>query len=311
MTEPLVSICVITYNQEGYIAQTLDSILSQEHNYPYEIVVGEDCSTDGTKKIIEEYVEKYPDIIKPLYNNPNKGIIGNYFNVISYCRGKYIMECAGDDYWLPGKVKTQVEYMETHPDVGMCYGKAFMLDVQTSIFLKREFGSKWETFPQLLQDNKVPALTVCMRKDVLSQYIKEINPLEKKWLMEDYPTWLWIAKNSKIKFLDFKFGVYRVGQVSASLDGNLEKMIRFSKNYHAIKSFYSELYCSTPLEWNEDENLFFICYDELRKDYSQEIKKKLLNHYKKISKKNLKMKVIYFSSLTKITFKLFLKFRGF
>lgn len=63
--KPLLSVAVITYNQEQYIAQTLDSILSQEHEYPYEIVVGEDCSSDGTRKIVEDYASRYPDIIKP------------------------------------------------------------------------------------------------------------------------------------------------------------------------------------------------------------------------------------------------------
>lgn len=104
MTNKMFSVAIITYNQEKYISQTLDSILNQEHDYSYEIVIGEDCSTDNTKKVIEEYVQKYPQIIKPLYNVKNKGIINNYYNVIEHCSGKYIMECAGDDYWLPGKM---------------------------------------------------------------------------------------------------------------------------------------------------------------------------------------------------------------
>ena len=123
MQDIMFSVAIITYNQEKYISQTLDSILNQQHDYKYEIVIGEDCSTDKTKQIIEEYVAKYPEIIKPLYNNPNKGLINNYFNVINHCQGKYIMECAGDDYWLPGKVKSQIEFMENNLDVGMCYGK--------------------------------------------------------------------------------------------------------------------------------------------------------------------------------------------
>ena len=77
MNTPLLSIAIITYNQEKYISQTLDSVLQQEHEYSYEIVIGEDCSFDGTRKIIEDYVEKYPDIIKSLYHNPNKGLIAN------------------------------------------------------------------------------------------------------------------------------------------------------------------------------------------------------------------------------------------
>lgn len=310
MTKPLVSICVITYNQEKYIAQTLDSILSQEHDFPYEIVVGEDCSPDGTRRIIVEYAQKYPDIIKPLYNEPNKGIIGNYFNVIAHCAGKYIMECAGDDYWLPGKVKTQVDFMEANPDIGMCYGKAAMLDVETSSFLKREFGTKWETFPLLLQDNKIPALTVCIKKECLFKYMEEIEPLTRPWLMEDYPMWLWIAKNSQIKFLNSKFGVYRIGQDSASFEKNMEKKLAFSKNYHDIKRFYGERYSVEIPLWNEYETLFFMCYDELRESYSTKTRKVLHQHYLKIPKKSLKMRIVHFCSMTRLTFKLYMILRG-
>lgn len=77
MSNLQLSVCIITYNQEKYLPQALDSVLQQEHEYSYEIVIGEDCSFDGTRKIIEDYVEKYPDIIKPLYHNPNKGFIAN------------------------------------------------------------------------------------------------------------------------------------------------------------------------------------------------------------------------------------------
>ena len=108
----MFSVAVITYNQEKYIAQTLDSIINQRHNYSYEIVVGDDCSSDGTREIVRQYAEKYPEIVKPIFNEKNLGIIKNYFNVISHCSGKYIMECAGDDFWLPGKVELQIPFYE-------------------------------------------------------------------------------------------------------------------------------------------------------------------------------------------------------
>ena len=194
MQEIMFSVAVITYNQEQYISQTLDSILNQQHDYKYEIVIGEDCSTDNTKKIIEEYVEKYPDIIKPLYNNPNKGLINNYFNVINHCQGKYIMECAGDDYWLPGKVKSQIEFMENNPEIGMCYTKAKFWNENNQKYEKKFFGSDIESFNKLLTTgNKVPALSVCLRKNLVEQYVNEIKPQEKNWLMEDYPMWLWFS----------------------------------------------------------------------------------------------------------------------
>ena len=254
MQEIMFSVGVITYNQEMYISETLDSILNQEHDYKYEIVIGEDCSTDKTKQIIEEYVAKYPEIIKPLYNNPNKGLINNYFNVINHCQGKYIMECAGDDYWLPGKVKSQIEFMEKSPEVGMCYTKAKFWNENKQNYEKKLFGSDIESFEKLLTTgNKVPALSVCLRKNLAEQYVNEIKPQEKNWLMEDYPMWLWFSHECKVKFFNEVTAVYRVLENSASHSVDVEKVIKFKISSRDIQQFYCVRYgICTPLLSNDE-----------------------------------------------------------
>lgn len=95
---PEVSVITVTYNQAGTIARTLDSILAQECDFDYEIVIGEDCSTDDTLDICRRYAAAHPDKIRLLHNTVNKGIIDNYFDCIMECRGKYIADCPGDDY---------------------------------------------------------------------------------------------------------------------------------------------------------------------------------------------------------------------
>src|SRR5574344_692387 len=161
MNNIMFSVIIITYNQEKYIAQTLESILKQDHNYSYEIIIGEDCSKDKTKQVIEKYVLEYPNIIKPIYNEHNLGLIGNYYNVLSKCNGKYIMECAGDDYWLPEKVKVQISYMENHPEIGMCYGKASVWSESKNKVLKETVGSDNNSFSDLIKENTIPANTIC------------------------------------------------------------------------------------------------------------------------------------------------------
>ena len=311
MQEIMFSVVVITYNQEEYIAQTLDSILNQEHDYRYEIVIGEDCSTDNTKKIIEEYVSQYPEIIKPLYNNPNKGLINNYFNVINHCQGKYIMECAGDDYWLPGKVKTQIEYMENHPDVGMCYGKAKFWSENKQKYEKKLFGSDIECFEKLLTTgNKVPALTVCLRKKLVERYVNEIQPQEKNWLMEDYPMWLWFSHECKVKFFNEVTAVYRALENSASHSVDVEKQFRFEKNTEEIKEFYSKIY-SIRYEAFADEIIYFRLYvNLLTKEYNNEIAKKMRLFFKRIKKRSLKTCMLFFSSYSKVTWHALKKIRG-
>lgn len=306
MQELMFSVLVVTYNQEKYIAQTLDSILNQVHNYKYEIVVGEDCSIDNTKKIIEEYVEKYPDIIKPIYNNPNRGLINNYFNVIAHCKGKYIMQCAGDDYWLPGKVTRQIEFMECNLDIGLCYGKSKVWKESAQLYECNDLGLDGESFNKMLLDgNKIPALTVCMRSELIKSYIEEVKPLEKKWLMEDLPMWLWFYKNSKVKFDEECMAVYRIIENSVSHSNDEQKELDFRKSIYDVREFYAKKY-NIKLEcWDEFKDFFYILYRKNIKNYSNETFIEMKKVYKQIVKKTKKEKIILFFSMNEYLFIIF------
>ena len=108
----LVSVCVVTYNQENYIAECLESLVTQKTNFKFEIIVGEDCSTDNTRKIVQEYVKQYPDLIVPLFYKSNVGAIENIKQVYQLARGKYIAHMDGDDLALANKLQKQYEKME-------------------------------------------------------------------------------------------------------------------------------------------------------------------------------------------------------
>lgn len=129
MNDILVSIDCITYNHEKYIAEAIESFLMQKTNFKYEILIHDDASTDGTQEIIKEYYEKYPDIIKPLLQRENqysRGVneIGYIFNH-GRAKGKYVAVCEGDDYWTDcNKLQRQVDYMESHPQCGLCFHAA-------------------------------------------------------------------------------------------------------------------------------------------------------------------------------------------
>ena len=96
---PIVSVIVITYNQEKYIKDCLDSIVNQSVDFSVELIIADDASIDKTRKICLEYQKKYPECVKLVFNEVNLGLIKNYLNVLSYCKGKYIAQVAGDDYW--------------------------------------------------------------------------------------------------------------------------------------------------------------------------------------------------------------------
>ena len=132
MTEPLVSVKMLAYNHAPYIAQAIEGILQQKTNFPFELVIGEDCSTDGTREIVFEYQKKYPDIIRVITSDQNVGTKKNGYRTLKACRGKYVALCEGDDYWHnPLKLQKQVDYLESHLECGLVYSSFDVYDVSS------------------------------------------------------------------------------------------------------------------------------------------------------------------------------------
>ena len=121
-SKPLISIWMITYNHEKYIGEAIDSILEQKTDFEYEIVIGEDCSTDGTRAILLEYKEKFPDKFKLLLHDENVGIVENMLQTFQACNGEYVAMLEGDDYWNdPTKLQKQVDFLRENPEYIVCY----------------------------------------------------------------------------------------------------------------------------------------------------------------------------------------------
>jgi glycosyltransferase involved in cell wall biosynthesis len=117
----MVSVACTTYNQDKFIAQTIESFLMQQTNFPFEIVVGNDCSTDGTSAIIQSFKERYPGKIKIISAVKNAGAHQNMIDTLDACTGKYIALCDGDDYWTsPLKLQKQVDFLEQNPEYIIC-----------------------------------------------------------------------------------------------------------------------------------------------------------------------------------------------
>ena len=258
--EMILSVLILTFNQEKYLRKALNSILSQKHNYRYEIVIGDDCSFDVTQRVIREYKKKYPDIIVPVFNDKNLGVIKNYYNAITYCKGEYIMECGGDDWWLPQRVEKQLAYMKANPSVGMTCGYAKVYNQELGKIEKKRMGSTAVKFEDLLINNEVASVTACYRKSVFLQYLKMIEPQKKDWMAEDYPCWLWFAKNSKIHFMNSELAVYRLLPGSISHPQKLRKRLDFEKNMYQIALFYSNDKTKEKIRDNYFAQIAYICY---------------------------------------------------
>jgi glycosyltransferase involved in cell wall biosynthesis len=113
---PKVSVCVVTYNQEKYIRQCLQSIVDQETDFDFEVIVGDDCSTDGTCAVVREFADKYPAVIKTIFQDKNTGGTKNYLDVHGAAIGEYIAHMDGDDYALQGKLQKEGDFLDNHTE---------------------------------------------------------------------------------------------------------------------------------------------------------------------------------------------------
>jgi len=160
----IVSILCITYNHAAFIEQTLTSFVEQKTNFRYEIVIGEDCSSDNTLTILQTWAERRPDIIKLHSGGPNMGAQKNWIRTYEACKGRYIALCEGDDRWTdPLKLQKQVDYMEAHPECALTFGNV-QAHKENSIDYNYVGGAKTDLSAEVLQHAPpINTLTVMFR----------------------------------------------------------------------------------------------------------------------------------------------------
>ncbi len=229
----MVAIRCITYNHEPYIRDALEGFVMQKTNFPFVAIVHDDASTDGTAAIIKEYAEKYPDIIKPIYETENQyskrdGSLTRIMKEACEATGaKYIAMCEGDDYWTdPLKLQKQVDFLESHPDYGMCYtdfdGYDVDKDQRREMNIKDFSGNLYEMI--LNEIHNIWTLTVCYR----SEYMNQIPLLDyNRYFVGDRVWFLTIASKSKIHCIYEKTAIYRILKDSASHFVDIKKRSTF------------------------------------------------------------------------------------
>ena len=207
---PLVTIQCLTYNHEKYIRKCLDGFVMQKTNFRFEAIVHDDASTDGTANIVREYADKYPDIIKPIFETENQySKSDGSLNRIMYehTLGKYVALCEGDDYWTdPYKLQKQVDYMENHPGYAMCFTNVDVICDGISKKYLNIFSNIHEgeyTGEQILKEWTIPTASVLYRR-----YAERV-PQDPRFLYGDIVTFLWLSQKGKIWCINDKTAVYR------------------------------------------------------------------------------------------------------
>lgn len=229
-SEIMVSICCVTYNHEKYIAECLDGFLMQKTNFKYEIIVGEDCSTDNTRIIIDEYCLKYPDKIRLITSTVNVGSIKNQLRTFDNAKGKYIAMCDGDDYWIdPLKLQKQVNFMESRLDSVICCHYSRVIDDKGELIFENPRPKKLEFEYEDVLLGKKEETRICSLMLKNKKQIIQISSHD--WYYRTYgaDTFLKLyalaKEGGKIYVLPEVMSVYRLhtGGIWSMIDSNLRK----------------------------------------------------------------------------------------
>lgn len=216
--EPLVSVCVITYNHGLYIRDCLEGIFCQQTDFHFEVCVGEDGSTDDTLAICREYEARFPDQMRLFHRDRETfkaersryraPFIYNHLQTYAACRGKYIAMCEGDDYWTdPRKLQKQADFLEANPDYSMCFTNAQRK--VNGVLLPEAILDQTEAKPasgmaDILDHNFIPTCTAVIRRDML-----QLPPWALQLSHGDWIQWALLALKGPIGCLDEVTAVYR------------------------------------------------------------------------------------------------------
>ena len=278
-----ISVGVITYNQQDTIRQTLDSILMQKGDFDLELVIGEDCSTDSTRAICEEYEKAYPGV-RLLPSQKNLGIMANFARVVQACTGDYVGICAGDDYWCDEyKLQKQLGYFNAHPEVGVVSTFGYKLLVKSNTLVPHAIAP----FNPIADGDIKPfyfskdykggvyamPLSLLIKRELL-QYVDFDEFIRRGFPVEDYPMQAILAQHCKWGHINDLCVVYRVYKESATfISFDHPKYLQYYRGLAEIRRYLNELFpddaCFTEEQIQEQlfykEFLLYLHRDEYKK----------------------------------------------
>lgn len=215
MNQPLVTVLITTYNQERYIGKAIDSVLAQKTDFPFEVYISEDCGTDGTRAILQDYAARFPDIIRLNLREQNAGISRNWYEGLCAAKGQYVCTLEGDDWWRDDhKLQKQVDFLRTHPDY---------LAVSHTLLLTDDAGNTYGTLPddprilgrdatmELFLAGVTYSCTACLVKNIFDPADKELyNYVTANRSIADFALCMLYLDKGKVFVMNEALSAYRV-----------------------------------------------------------------------------------------------------
>ena len=240
-----VSVLCTAYQHADFIREALESFVTQQTDFAFEVIVSDDASTDGTADIIRDYAERYPGVVRPILlteNQYSKGV--NLYDKYLFpaARGEYLAACEGDDCWTdPTKLRRQVDFLDSHPDYTACVHNTVARFTKTGEerVLFEQSGDRDVPFSQVLRgmSHAFHTSSIVARREYV------VNPPDFRnvaysYGFTDYAVGLWLTLNGKVRFLDRPMSLYRIGSNpsawSSGVDTAYPKLRRFVRGEIAM-----------------------------------------------------------------------------
>jgi glycosyltransferase involved in cell wall biosynthesis len=249
-----VSVLVVTYNHERFVRQALESALSQRLPQPFEILISEDCSTDGTREIVQGYAESHPHLVRLLLSKRNVHSNEVVARGLRAARGRYIAYLDGDDYWTnDDKLRTQVAFLDAQPDLTICFHNVQVVDEHS-----QSMGRLWNAPGQpelsglyeLLRGNPIAASSVVYRRAAVSDVP---GWYDRFFPVTDWPLHVLYARKGRIGYLDRTLGAYRLhsGGLYSTL-GEREKLEANAVFYRRMRACSSGAFAAEVARGQRD-----------------------------------------------------------
>lgn len=233
--KPLVAVWSLVYNHEPYLKDYFEGIVMQKTDFPFVAIVHDDASTDGSAAIIREYAEKYPDIIKPIFEKENQYSKGDgtldrlMREAIEKTGAKYVALCEGDDYWIdPFKLQKQVDFLESNPEYGLVHTGYLTLKYKDKYKIKQSTRSNLDinipignVYKNIIRNNHIATVTVLFKMNLIRYMENEIDPLPY-W---DRILWICFSRHTLFYYISDITAAYRITNNSAT-HGDYSKVLK-------------------------------------------------------------------------------------
>lgn len=240
----LISVIIPSYNRANTVGETIESIVAQKVDADIEIVIGDDCSTDNAREVLEQYRQKYPDIIRLFLREQNMGLGANWAQCVKDCRGEFICNCDNDDYWHnPNKLQLQLDYMRAHPECNIlitnhrthnrstgeireCKAEIDHSDIQQSMWGGAHFCNA----------------TIMYRADFMKAHLDLDEFIKRRLSLQDWPAWVILTAYTDIDVLQESTATFGIETVSITRPDSVEKLAKRYQGDKEVCRYLGELF---------------------------------------------------------------------